>query len=222
MRTHPGPRAAHRRMVIGMAAVGILLLRSTPLAAQVRCRPCAGAISSDPAAVAAAVRAAALPEGAALVLKVEHDLASALPFDWAPLRAPGLRPLVAVGFATAPPLLQNLPALERELEALAALVRAGPADAAYQIRWQPAGVAQAAGEWSFLIKRASVAISGARPDAQVVTPPLAPGDETAAFLRALYAEDTAAYIDGVALERPDGAALGRFAEMLRELDPDAA
>ncbi|HEX5716892.1 MAG TPA: hypothetical protein VF179_12085, partial [Thermoanaerobaculia bacterium] len=69
-------------------------------------------------------------------------------------------------------------------------------------------------EAAFLIKRAAVALTGARSDARVASDAL-PAD--AAFLKALYAEDVAAYLEAVVL-RPEGN-LEQAIAAIQEVDP---
>src|SRR6185369_8149778 len=70
---------------------------------------------------------------------------------------------------------------------------------------------------AFLLKRAAVVVTGAIADARVLTGPL-PADADA--LRALYAQDLAAYADGVVLQGPvEDGALKKVLAALEELDP---
>ncbi|MEL7062037.1 MAG: hypothetical protein AAGN46_18565, partial [Acidobacteriota bacterium] len=85
-----------------------------------------------------------------------------------------------------------------------------------QLGWTPAVGASTADDVSFLLKRAAVAVTGAAPEARVIFGPL---DADADALRALYAEEIAAYVDGIALAPADDATLRAALTALAELDP---
>jgi len=71
-------------------------------------------------------------------------------------------------------------------------------------------------EYAYLIKLASVAVTGARPEARVVAvaPPL-----DRRLLDELYAADVAAYLDGLVFGETSGDELARAVELAGDLDP---
>jgi hypothetical protein len=130
----------------------------------------------------------------------------------------GGTPWLVLIFRTPAPLAQALP-LQEEMRAAAALAGQVPANTWFQVVWLPEPAADQQGwvaEYSFLIKRAAVALTGARPEAKVATQAL-PADP--ARLEALYAEDVAAYLEAVALEPAEPARLTAAVEALERLDP---
>ncbi|HVR97116.1 MAG TPA: hypothetical protein VMW27_10910, partial [Thermoanaerobaculia bacterium] len=125
--------------------------------------------------------------------------------------------LVLVFRAPAP--LARAARLQEELQAAAALAAQAPANTWFQVVWLPEPAADPqswVAEYSFLIKRAAVALTGARPEANVATQAL-PADP--ARLEALYAEDVAAYLEAVALEPAEPARLTAAIAALDRLDP---
>lgn len=108
----------------------------------------------------------------------------------------GGTPWLSLVFRTPAPLAQNFERLQDELRAAAAVASAAPANAWFQVVWRAEGQ-PAASETAFLIKRAAVALTGARSDARVASDAL-PADPD--FLKALYAEDVAAYLEAVVLQ----------------------
>ena len=78
-----------------------------------------------------------------------------------------------------------------------------------------AGMPPSAKEYAFLVKRAAVVLTGADPDAMVVSEPL-PADPV--WLGELYGQEVAAYLDGLAFRAGD-AALDDALAAVTELDP---
>ncbi|HVR29901.1 MAG TPA: hypothetical protein VMS86_10260 [Thermoanaerobaculia bacterium] len=180
------------------------------------CRPCIGVRVSEPAAVAPALaESPLLRDGARFYVgwPVELD-GSADPAAAEPVRAAGAVPWTIVRFRAPQPIQQNVDALQDELAELARLARAASAGEPFQISWQPSAGTATPRDLSFLLKRASVSVTGANGEASVWIGPLAADPEQ---LAALWAEEIAAYVDGVALAPGDGleAAIAR----LGELDP---
>ncbi len=208
-----GPRAA--------LALALLLVLGSSLAAaqQLPCRPCAGLRVDDPAQLLTR-----LSEGPRLeetsrfhvVWEVggsegEGEIATRVDES-------GAIPWPVMRFTTPSPVLTNLTALDAEL-ALLARVAAGVGDRGHiQIDWRPAGGGDEppASDYAFLIKRAAVTVTGANRAARVIVGPL-PNDP--AFLTALYAEDIAAYVDGIALAPAASDARDGAIELLTQLDP---
>ncbi len=130
------------------------------------------------------------------------------------VRKVGGTPWAIARFLTPAPVTENLEQLEAELQELARLARGSGERAHFQIAWADASAKPA--DYAFLLKRAAVAVTGSRSDARVLAGPLAPD---VAGLRALYAEEIAAYADGVALEPASQDALTAAIAAVRELDP---
>ena len=210
------------------AFVALTLLAAAPtFAAAPPCAPCAGVEVRDAGAFAAALsalpgEAPKLGDEARLYVAAEAALdGSASPDAALALAAAGATPFTRLVFRTPAPLTTHLDALKVELDAAAALARSRPKRAHYQIAWRSEGPGEhlAPAEYAFLVKRASVAVTGEDPDAVVVSAPL-PADP--AWLDRLYAEEVAAYLDALAL--PSGAsgaadALAAAVAKLGELDP---
>ncbi len=104
--------------------------------------------------------------------------------------------------------------LDAELAAAAAIAREAPPETHYQVLWPSAG--EDAAGYAFLFKRAAVALGGGRPEARAITAAV-PAD--GAFLDALYAEEIAAYADGIAVAAGDPAGVAAAVEAVNRLDP---
>jgi len=196
-----------------------------PAAAQLPCTPCAGLTVADPLEAAAALEALPeLPEEAVLVVKWPVHLAdpgavATAAETTARLVAAGAGPWYAVRFPATPPAAESGDELTPQLELLADLARSAPAGSFFQLIWpgelrhEPLLVQ----EYALAVKRASVAVSGALPDAVVVTEPLPPEPD---LLRALYEQELDAYLNGISF-RASASAVGTLRQLVRELDPDA-
>jgi hypothetical protein len=128
-------------------------------------------------------------------------------------------PWLRLLFRTPAPLTSHLDRLEEELAAASDAARAAGSSAHLQILWQPEvppASEEFPREYSFLLKRAAVAVTGALPEAQVISKPL-PADPD--LLAALYAEEVAAYLDGVAFEALPADRLAPSLAALTDLDP---
>jgi hypothetical protein len=208
------PTGGHARPLLRFLLAG-LLAAPAAFAAGPPCQPCAGIVVDDPSAWLSPLAAAPALSGEAqlyVVWATAPDPAAAAATR--EVAARGAVPWLQVQFATPAPLLDHVAQLDTELEALSALVRAADPATHYQIDWP--GAAQAPGEYAFLLKRAAVAVTGAQAGAPVITTAL-PADPAA--LEALYAEEIAAYVDGVALAAADGEALTAALAELETLDP---
>jgi hypothetical protein len=107
--------------------------------------------------------------------------------------------------------------LQAELRAAAAVAAQAPAGTWFQVVWAPEGGENLnPGEYSFLLKRAAVALTGAQAEALVATQAW-PADVKS--LEALYAQDVAAYLEGVALRPAPAQVLTAAAEAIQRLDP---
>ena len=209
-----------------LLAVATLFAAALPVAGQLPCNPCVGLATDDPESVVEILGTLPeLPEEALLVVKWPVDLADEAGVEAAAgaasrLRDNGATPWYAVHFAAPPPAADRAGELTPELERLANLARSAQAGSFFQLIWpgelrnEPLQVQ----EYALALKRAAVAVSGAQPDAAVVSAPL-PGDPE--LLRALYAQELDAYLDGVALTTLNSVDLGALRRLIRELDPDA-
>ena len=212
-----------------LAASLLLMTSALPVAGQLPCNPCVGLATEDPESVVEVLDTLPnVPDEALLVVKWPVDLADEAAVAAAAeaasrLRDRGARPWYAVRFAAPPPAADRAGELTPELERLANLARSAQAGSFFQLIWptelrnEPLEVQ----EYALALKRAAVAVSGAQPDAVVVSAPL-PGDPE--LIRALYAQELDAYLDGVALTAPttlNFVDLGALRRLIRELDPDA-
>jgi hypothetical protein len=134
----------------------------------------------------------------------------------AAVRESGAMPWVSLVFRTPPPLAQSSDRLQTELRAAAETAAKAPGDTWFQVVWRPETGEYSASEYSFLLKRAAVALNGAQPRARVATQPLA---AERAALEELYGEDVAAYVDAVALQPASAEALSAAIEAVQNLDP---
>jgi hypothetical protein len=204
------------------AALALLTLAvarpAAVLGAPPPCAPCAGVQVPDPAAAAAAIATEPrLEDDAPLWIAWRAALdGSADAAASAPVRAAGAIPWRIVTFRAPQPIRENVDALQAELADLARLARGAGPDEVFQIGWEPSAGVLGAEDFAFLIKRASVAVTGASDSAAVWIGPLAAAD--IALIDALWQrEDIAPYVDGVALAPGEGIepAIAR----LVELDP---
>jgi hypothetical protein len=135
------------------------------------------------------------------------------------VREAGGTPWISLVFRTPAPLAQGSDRLQGELRAAAALAGQAPAGTWLQVVWRPEGQESAAfapAEYAFLLKRAAVALTGARQDALVATEPLAPNVKD---LELLYDEEIAAYLEAVTLQPGSETDLKAAVEAVQRLDP---
>jgi len=195
---------------------------AAPAAAQLLpCSPCAGIETGDPyAALASLAAPPKLADDAILFVAYELQLdATANPAAAHALAGGGASPWLRLAFTTPAPLLEHLEELKAELDAAAAVARSRPARAHYQLLWRPRGqegTSPSPSEYAFLVKRASVALTGEDPDAAVASQPLPPDAE---WLRALYGQEIAAYLDLLAFAPAAEDALAGALATTSELDP---
>ncbi len=188
-------------------------------AASPPCRPCAGVRVTQPTAWLSALAAAPQLSGEArlyVAWPVELD-GNADPNAVAAVRQTGATPWLEVHFRTASPLLEQALELERELAEVARLAAAAGDRAHLQIVWEPPSPSSSAlKEYAFLLKRTAVAITGVQPEARVIAvPPVTSADD----LRTFYAEEVAAYADGIALPPGPREVQQTVLASLTELDP---
>jgi len=202
-----------------LGALFVLALLAQPaLAAGPPCKPCAGIEVGDPAQALAAL-AEGLPIAGESRLYVSWPAALDGTADKTPfgaIAAAGGTPWLRVSFKSPAPLLENLDRFEAEVKALTELMRDSGPRAHVQIAWQPESGAVTPKELGFLFKRVAVAITGAAPDARVLLGPL---DRDAESLRALYAEEIAAYADGLVFAPTSSDDLTALVALVNEIDP---
>lgn len=210
----PTPFSGNRRLSLAaLMLLAPLLAATTTQAATPPCNPCAG-ITVDNAADWLEPLAAppALTTDARLyvawTVAPGDDAAAA---TTAAVAKRGAVPWLRVRFATPSPLTANAQALGTELAALATLATNAAAKTHFQIEWQGSDTT----EYAFLFKRAAVALTGVDSEIRVISRPFAALDAVDAF----YAEEVAAYVDGIALTARDGGSLAAAVEHLTELDP---
>ncbi len=202
-----------------LVALYVLTVAASPcLGADTPCKPCAGLAVTSPSGLQSAlsgtvpltaeqplyIRWTAEP-GDATAAATAREIADA-----------GAVPWIVLGFQTPPPLADHLEQLTAEIDAAAALAQDAPPSTRFQVGWSRGTIAAAIADYAFLLKRASVALKGAREEVPVITASL-PADPT--LLRALYAEDVAAYVDGVVLHDPSAEAFAASFSVLTNLDP---
>lgn len=186
------------------------------------CKPCAGILVADPEALLAQLEASPrLTDTARLFVAWDEDLTSReTGVTAAPIAQAGAVPWLRLRFSTPTPLPAHLDELESELERASRLAALAGESAHFQILWQPAQGAEidelAIKDYAFLLKRAAVAVTGAQVQARVISQPL-PAERD--LLEALYREEVAAYLEGVALRPAAGEALQAAIELLATLDP---
>lgn len=201
-------------------------------AATFPCKPCAGVRLETPApapdTLAPLLRQAGrLEPGSPLYFAWEVPLSAPLSSETGSasaaalndLREAGGTPWLSLVFRTPAPLAQNSDRLQTELRAAAALAGQTPKGTWFQVVWRPEGSEDAEfnpAEYGFLLKRAAVALTGAKADVLVATQAL-PADVKA--LEALYDQEIAAYIEAAALQPAAEPATKAALEAVQRLDP---
>src|SRR5262249_5329939 len=188
-------------------ALGLALLAlPRQAAAALPCAPCAGVRLTAPDGVVEALKAQyQLKPGSPLFVAWDVPLASggtAAPPDPGPLSQAGATPWISLVFTTPAPLAkdpQHLTRLQTELQAAAQAASSAPAGSWLQVVWRPEGQEEAPQdlcEDAFPLKRAAVALPGARAEAKGATEPL-PADAQA--VAGFYAQEVAAYLEALVL-----------------------
>ncbi len=204
---------AHRRLL--PTALLLLLAAAASGAATPPCQPCLGIEVVDPAALLEAIAAEpGLNEGARLYVAWNSSAAGLADTPELTHRvvATGAIPWLRVRFDTPAPLADHALQLEAELEALATAARGAASTTHYEIEWTADG--SNSPQYANLLKRAAVALTGAAPEARVLA---RPADTAASWLSALYDEEIAAYVDGIAV--PDRTVGEELVTLLQSLDP---
>jgi hypothetical protein len=212
-------------------------------AATFPCRPCAGVRIETPAPVEPPVDPAAQPGTAlaaspadfanALRETVKLEPGSPLYIAWevpltegsaggrdaSAVREAGGTPWLSLIFRTPAPVARNSERLQAELRAAAAVAGQAPRGTWLQVVWRPEGQEGSAfqpAEYGFLLKRAAVALTGARRDALVASEPIPAEPQAVADL---YAQEVAAYLEAVVLRPASPEALARAVEAVQTADP---
>ncbi|PWB73127.1 MAG: hypothetical protein C3F15_10165, partial [Holophagae bacterium] len=202
-----------------LAAILILLTAVAASAQTPPCAPCLGLDVDDPGPVVRLLgESAPLGEGARLYLRWRVPLDGTADADLAGrVAAAGATPWLVLSFRVPMPIADHAGELARELEETARLAAAAPASLHCEIAWeQPLDSAEAMRDYAFLLKRASVAVTGAQPEARVLTG-VVPADRT--LLEELYAADVAAYLDGLDVGERSGEDLAAAVELAADIDP---
>lgn len=212
---------AMHRSKLAFFIFSLLLYIALPFqAAELPCRPCAGLRLESPAPapeIARLLKEGGLEAGSPLFVAWEVPLSGEMTDPQLPatLRESGATPWLSLVFTTPAPVGRNGERLQSELRAAADLAAKAPAGTWFQVVWRPEGAENAAfspTDYGFLLKRAAVALTGARTDALVASQAL-PADAKA--IQALYAEEVAAYLEAVVLEGVSEEAIAA----IQELDP---
>ncbi|HEX3530453.1 MAG TPA: hypothetical protein VH988_25610 [Thermoanaerobaculia bacterium] len=197
-------------------------------AAPFPCKPCAGLRLESPetpdTTAALLGRIGHLEAGSPLYLAWEAGLTepadpAATAHTLQAVRAAGGTPWVSLVFRTPAPLAQGSDRLQGELRAAAALAAQAPAGTWFQVVWRPDGQEEApfsAAEYAFLLKRAAVALTGAKAEARVATEPLPPDVKT---FETLYGEEVAAYLEAIVLAPAEDQDLAAAVAAVQRLDP---
>jgi hypothetical protein len=201
-----------RRRTFVLLALLVALLALPRLAAALPCAPCAGVRLASPEGVVESLKAQyQLKPGSPLFVAWDAPLvpapagAAALSPDPTAVFQAGATPWISLIFTAPSPLAKDpahLAKLQEELTATARIAAAAPAGSWFQVVWRPEGQdrpetqTQDLSEYAFLLKRAAVAVTGARPDGKVATAPL-PADPAA--IAGFYAQEVAAYLEALVL-----------------------
>jgi hypothetical protein len=197
-----------------------LVVPATAFAANLPCNPCVGVQSEDPRTTATAVAAGRqLPPEARLYVGWTALLEPSVDVEVATsVRAAAATPWPVLVFTAPAPIALNAAALQAELATATRLAHDAGPGTHFTVSWRPAAApseAEQAREYAFLFKRAAVALTGAVAGAQVFAePPL-----RHAALRGFYAEEVAAYVDGIALAPTSSESEAATMAILAELDP---
>lgn len=201
----------------------VSLVLSAPAAQAVApaCSPCAGIRTSDPTSLLPLLLEEPTVDDEA-TLYVAWTLSLEDSATAAPAReivGAGATPLLGLEFRSSAPLAEHLDSLERELEIASRLAQEAGPGSQFQVLWHPSDSPRDSldpEQYSFLLKRATVTLTGAQPTSDVFSEPLEPDHD---YLRRLFQQDVAAYLDGLVLQPVDSAELEAITELLTELDP---
>ncbi|PWB69074.1 MAG: hypothetical protein C3F15_15690 [Holophagae bacterium] len=202
-----------------LAAILILLVAAAASAQTPPCAPCVGLEVDDPEAVVRLLgEEPPLGEGTRLYLRWRVPLDGTADPNLADrVAAAGATPWLVLSFRAPSPIADHAPEFAAELEEAARLAAAAPPSLHCELAWEQAlDSAAAMRDYAFLVERASVAVTGAQPEARVITGTL-PRDR--ALLEEFYAADVAAYLDGLDVGELRGEALAGAVAMAADIDP---
>src|SRR5215210_2448834 len=186
-------------------------------APDVQTAPALPSVPNNPADFASLLAQAKLEKGSPFFVAWEVPLDGTDPAPAAKgITDAGGTPWLSLIFRTPAPLAQNFERLQGELRAATAIASAAPASSWFQVVWRPEGSTVTPVEYAFLVKRAAVALTGARSEARIASDAL-PADPS--FLETFYGEEVAAYLEAVALRPADRSALDAAAAAVEKLDP---
>jgi hypothetical protein len=157
-----------------------------------------------------------LAGGAATGPGTSSGVGAGIDADIAAVADSGATPWISLVFRTPPPLAQGAERLQAELRAAVEVAAKAPAGTWFQVVWRPETGELSPTEYAFLLKRAAVALTGARDQAKVVTQGLPPDPQ---FLKTFYAEEVAAYLEALALQPAGPEALKAAIATVQALDP---
>lgn len=185
------------------------------------CSPCAGIRIDNPEVLLAVLESEPrLEEGALLYVAWAIPLVEAATVDVAPrIVAMGATPVLGLIFKTPFPLSENLETLEAELRVVSRLAREADPQSQFQVFWQPVNAVQAqyyTDDYSFLLKRAAVTVTGGQPRAKVLTQPL---DADPDLLLQLFNQGISAYLDAIVLRSGSLESIRSTTRLLMDLDP---
>ena len=206
-------RAAAQMLLVLLALSAVAAAQAPP------CAPCAGITVDDPGAVLRLFESApVLDENSRFFLRWKIALDGTADADLATSVAQtGATPWQVLVFQVPMPIADHLDMLAEELEETARLVRGSPSNTHFEVEWRvEVTTSEAVQDYAFLLKRASVAVKGARDETRVIAAGL-PIDS--ALLTELYDANVAAYIDGVAFHGVDDEGLTEVVELVTDLDP---
>lgn len=175
-------------------SVGSVAFGSTP------CLPCFGVVVDNGAEAISALEMIE-PLGVDETFFVAWDVPLDGTFDAdviLQVEARGAIPWLVVEFATEWPPIDHEERLAAELATLVGIARHVGPETRFQIEW-PGGLGSPdrVDEFAYVLKRASVAVQGANPKAQVfLSPTIGEGEDP----RAVVSADIGAYIDGIVLK----------------------
>lgn len=187
---------------LSVALASLLWVGIAPPAAA-ECVPRVGVEGIAPARVAAALEEPGEAQSP-LCLFVKRRVALDAPLPASPGPKAGVGrvvPWIELVFSVPSPVAEHEELVERQLERAVELVQSSPPGTWFQVSWEEGVEAEQGSEYAYLMKRAAVAIKGARPEAMVAA--TGPG-ASAKAMRSFLAMGVAGYVDAVVVHLPAG------------------